>query len=88
MRLSLHGHVHANTLTTRHGIAFVTNAAAGEYPMQWREVAVSPCELQIRTRSLQAPALLEKSRQRDTRPNRNEIKAGDELANAVSVRTC
>ena len=56
--------MHANTLTTRHGIAFVTNAAAGEYPMQWREVAVSPCELQIRTRSLQAPALLEKSRQR------------------------
>ena len=42
VRLCLHGHVHANTLTTRHGIAFVTNAAAGEYPMQWREVAVSP----------------------------------------------
>ena len=36
VRLSLHGHVHANTLTTRHGVAFVTGAAASEYPMQVR----------------------------------------------------
>ena len=88
VRLSFHGHVHANTLTTRHGVAFVSNAAVSEYPMQWREVTVLPCELQIRTRSIQAPVLREKSRLRDTRAGRNEIKVGTQLANAVSVRTC
>ena len=88
MRLSFHGHVHANTLTTRHGVAFVTSAAASEYPMQWREVSVRPCELQIHARSIDAPALREKSRLRDTRVGRNEIKAGTPRANAVSIRTC
>ena len=88
VRLSFHGHVHANTITTRRGVAYVSNAAAGEYPMHWREVAVLPCELQIRTHALEAPALLEKSRLRDTRPGRNEIKAGTQEANAVSIRTC
>lgn len=88
VRLSFHGHVHANTLTSRHGVAFVTNAAASEYPMQWREVTVRPCELQIRTRSIQAPVLFEKSRLRDTRAGRNQIKVGTQLANAVSLRTC
>ena len=88
VRLSFHGHVHANTLTTRHGVAFVTSAAASEYPMQWREVSVRPCELQIHARSIDAPALREKSRLRDTRGGRNEIKAGTPRANAVSIRTC
>ena len=88
VRLSFHGHVHANTLTTRHGVAFVTSAAASEYPMQWREVSVRPCELQIHARSIDAPALREKSRLRDTRAGRNEIKVGTPRANAVSIRTC
>jgi len=86
VRLSFHGHVHANTLTTRHGTVFVTNAAGGEYPMHWREVSVHPCEIRIRTRAIEAPALLEKSRLRDTRPNRNHIKRGEQLANGASVR--
>ena len=88
VRLSFHGHVHANTLTKRGELVFVSNAAAGEYPMQWREVTVRPCELQIRTRAVAAPALLEKSRLRDTRPGRNAIKVGEQLANSVSIRTC
>ena len=80
VRLSLHGHVHANTLTTRHGIAFVTNAAAGEYPMQWREVHVLPCEVRLRAHELGLPQLLDKSRRRETR-GVNEGKAGREVAN-------
>ena len=52
MRLSLHGHVHANTLATQHGIAFASGASAGEFPMQWREVHVLPCEVRLRAHEL------------------------------------
>ena len=51
-------------------------------------MSVRPCELQMRARSIDAPALREKSRLRDTRAGRNEIKAGTPRANAVSIRTC
>eukprot|EP00316_Scyphosphaera_apsteinii_P008306 CAMPEP_0119332304 /NCGR_PEP_ID=MMETSP1333-20130426/82439_1 /TAXON_ID=418940 /ORGANISM="Scyphosphaera apsteinii, Strain RCC1455" /LENGTH=452 /DNA_ID=CAMNT_0007342101 /DNA_START=145 /DNA_END=1503 /DNA_ORIENTATION=- len=88
VRLSLHGHVHANSLTTQHGIAFVSTAAAGEYPMQWREVIVYPCDLKMTTHELDMPALLEKSKQRDNRAGRNAIKMGPAMANSVILRTC
>ena len=41
--LSLHGHVHANTLTWWHGIPFVTLASTTEYPLQWHELRLWPC---------------------------------------------
>ena len=44
VRLSLHGHVHANSIATRGGVVFVTTASAAEYPMHWREVSVYECE--------------------------------------------
>ncbi|KAL1523866.1 hypothetical protein AB1Y20_018785 [Prymnesium parvum] len=86
--LSLHGHVHANSLATRHGIAFISTASAGEYPMHWREIQVRACEIELRTRALNLPALLEKSRGRDNRENRNPAKLGESLANNLLIRTC
>ena len=86
--LSLHGHVHANSMTTRRGVVFVSTAATGEYPMHWREVRVRSCEVELRTRALNLPHLLEKSRGRDTRHNRNPAKLGDALANNLLLRTC
>jgi len=88
VRLSLHGHVHANSLTTQNGIAFVSTAAAGEYPMQWREVSVYRCEVRLITHTLELPELREKSRHRDSRTGRNEIKLGPAIANSISLRTC
>ena len=38
VRLSLHGHVHANTLAWAHGIPFVSLASTTEFPMQWHEL--------------------------------------------------
>jgi hypothetical protein len=80
VRLALHGHVHANTLATQHGIAFASGASAGEFPMQWREVHVLPCEVRLRAHELGLPQLLDKSRRRETR-GVNEGKAGREVAN-------
>ena len=75
VRLSLHAHVHANTLTMRHGIVFVSSASASEYPMQWREVQMLPCEVRLRTRPLHLPLLLDKSARRESRgANVNEAK--------------
>ena len=51
-KLALHGHVHANSLTVRNGIAFVSTASATEYPMQWREVIVRPCDIELLTRRI------------------------------------
>ena len=88
VKLVLHGHVHANSLATRGGIAFVSTAAAGEYPMHWREVKVRRCELELRTRALELPALLEKSLSRESRSGRNQAKLGGTLANTLLLRTC
>jgi len=89
VRLSLHGHVHANSLTTAHGIPFVSTAAAAEFPMQWREVAIFACEIHLSTRSIDPPtAVVEKSRRRDTRAGRNEIKIGPAIANSIIISTC
>jgi hypothetical protein len=88
VRLSLHGHVHGNSLTTQHGIAFVSTAAAGEYPMHWREIIVSECEIELKTHVISAPALREKSRLRDSRAGRNDLKTGEGVANHVRLRIC
>ena len=87
VRVSFHGHVHANTEARRHGITFVSSAAVGEYPMTWREVAIYPCEMVISIRTLGAPLdLLEKSRLRDTRAGRNEIKVGGSTVTKVPLQ--
>ena len=88
MRLSLHAHVHANSLTTQNGVPFISTAAAGEYPMQWREVSVYPCEVRIATHDIEAAALRDRSSQRDTRDGRNDIKLGPRVANTITLRTC
>jgi len=76
VRLSLHGHVHANTLASQGGVVFVTVASAAEFPMEWREVIVLPCELRLRPRALPLPpALVERSRLRETR-GVNDVKRG------------
>jgi len=80
VRLSLHGHVHANTLTVQHGIVFASSASVGEFPMQWREVHVLPCEIRLRARPLGMPALLQKSARRETR-GVNDGKEGRDIAN-------
>ena len=90
VRLSLHAHVHANTLTMRHGIVFASSAAASEYPMQWREVHVLPCEIRLRTRPLHLPLLLDKSARRESRGGQggadvNAAKAGRGVADVDLV---
>jgi hypothetical protein len=67
VRLSLHGHVHANSVTTRGGIPFVTTASADEYPMAWREIIVRKCEIELRMRHLTLPTLRDMSATRETR---------------------
>ena len=62
--------------------AFVSLASAGEWPMQWREARLFGCEAELRTHQLAMPALLERSRLRDTRGGRNAAKLGDALDNA------
>ena len=88
VRLSLHGHVHANSLTTQHGIVFVSTAAAGEFPMQWREVALHECEIRLATHTLRLPSLREKSRARETREGLNDLKLGPSFANSAVIRIC
>ena len=90
LNLSLHAHVHANTLTMRHGIVFASSAAASEYPMQWREVHVLPCEIRLRTRPLHLPLLLDKSARRESRGGQggadvNAAKAGRGVADVDLV---
>ena len=87
VRVALHGHVHANSLTTRAGIAFVTTASADEYPMQWREVVVRACEVELHTRALAPQGLVDQSAARETR-GLNKAKRGSPLANHLVVRTC
>jgi 3',5'-cyclic AMP phosphodiesterase CpdA len=69
VRLVLHAHVHANSLTMRRGVPFVTSASASEYPMTWREVIVRRCgELELRSHQLAvSKETLDASAQRDTR---------------------
>jgi len=90
VKLSLHGHVHANSLTSRAGIAFVSTASANEYPMQWREVVVRVCQIELRMHSLVLPQLMEKSARREAGrgPGRNEAKRGGALDTNVIIRTC
>lgn len=86
VRLVLHGHVHANSLTMRQGVAFVTTSSASEYPMMWREIAVRRCEVEMSSHALALPTLLEKSAQRDTR-GVNDVKKGDARENHLVVQS-
>ena len=70
------------------GITFVGVASADEYPMQWREVTVRPCEVELRAHDIVLPALLAKSAARDSRAGRNEAKRGGALDRRVVLRTC
>ncbi len=88
VHLSLHGHVHANSLTTRGGVAFVSTSSAVEYPMQWREVIVRECEIELRSRQLRLPAVLDESVRRESRKWRNQAKSGDTADNLLTIRTC
>ena len=84
--LCLHGHVHANSLTRHRGVAFVTTAAADEYPMMWREVIVRHCDVELTTRALPLPrTVVEQSALRDTR-GFNDAKRGDTDDNHVVLR--
>ena len=85
VQLSLSGHVHANSLTTRHGVPFVTTSSASEYPMMWREVIVRRCAIELRTHSLDLPDLRDKSAKRDTR-GVNDAKLGGVAENHVVLR--
>ena len=87
VRLVLHGHVHANSVTRVGGVPFVTTSSASEYPMMWREIVLSPCEIELRTHQLPVPKLLEQSALRDTR-GLNEAKRGGALANHVVLPHC
>ena len=65
-------------------------AAASEYPMQWREVHVLPCEIRLRTRPLHLPLLLDKSARRESRGGQggadvNAAKAGRGVADVDLV---
>lgn len=88
VRLSLHGHVHANSIATRGGVVFVTTASAAEYPMHWREVSVYECEVRLTTHAVDAPLQRVRSRDADPRLGRNDIKLGPSLANYVVINTC
>ena len=92
VRLSFHGHVHANSVTVRAGVAFVTTASVDEYPMTWREVLVRRCEVELRTHTLQLAHLIEKSAQREAGrgdpDSRNAAKRGAQADNNVIVRFC
>jgi 3',5'-cyclic AMP phosphodiesterase CpdA len=88
VRLSLHGHVHANSIATQQGIAFVTTASPIEYPMHWREVSVHECEIRLTTHAVDVPRQRKRSRQADRRPGRNGAKMGSADANSVIIRTC
>lgn len=70
------------------GVAFVSTSSVGEYPMHWREVSIYPCKLRLTTHPLGDSALLEKSRRRESRRGRNQIKVGSAFANDVIVHTC
>lgn len=76
VRLSLHGHVHANTLVSWKGIDFLTLASTSEYPMQWFELHLRECDAQLTARHLALPHLRDESEKRDNRPMRNAIKRG------------
>ena len=88
VRLSLHGHVHANSLTHRFGVPFVTTSAADEYPLMWREVIVRPCAVELRTHAIEGlpSGLLDLSAKRDTR-GVNEAKLGGQPENHVVLRS-
>mmetsp|Transcript_10762 Transcript_10762/g.27661 ORF Transcript_10762/g.27661 Transcript_10762/m.27661 type:complete len:263 (-) Transcript_10762:268-1056(-) len=93
VRLSLHGHVHANSLTTHQGIAFASLASASEYPMQWHEIIVRACEVELRAHVLGLPReVLDRSRHRENgrgdAAKRNRAKMGEPIENAFVLRTC
>ena len=87
VRLSLHGHVHANTVTRWRGIPFVTLSSTTEWPMQWHSLQLEPCgAYTLHQHDLKLPAAVrEESRARDTRPSRNRIKLGSAARPAPSV---
>ena len=76
IRLSLHGHVHANSRATWRGVEFMSLASTSEYPMQWFELRLGECSAALLPHSLRLPALLRESANRDSRPGRNDIKRG------------
>ncbi len=91
VKLSLHGHVHANTVAKEAGIYFVTSASASEYPMHWHEVTLGECAVAIKTHALKLNRLRMLSRGRDTRRWRNEIKMGfgrNHKENVLKLNVC
>ncbi|KAL1510862.1 hypothetical protein AB1Y20_005694 [Prymnesium parvum] len=89
LRLALHGHVHANTLTWWRGVPFVTLASTSEFPLEWHELVLADCELRLVRHALDLPALRHKSYAQDTRAGRNAIKQGPaSLAQGLRLDVC
>ena len=86
VRLSLHGHVHANTLVHAYGVAFATLSSTSEYPMQWHELQLDACEARLLQRPLDLAEERRLSSLRDTRPGHNRVKLGFQLGATMGER--
>jgi 3',5'-cyclic AMP phosphodiesterase CpdA len=86
VRLSLHGHVHANTLVHAYGVAFATLSSTSEYPMQWHELQLDACEARLLQRPLDLAEERRLSALRDTRPGHNRVKLGFQLGATMGER--
>ena len=88
VRLSLHGHVHANTLVHAYGVAFATLSSTSEYPMQWHELQLDAdaCEARILSFDLDLAEERRLSALRDTRPGHNRVKLGFQLGATMGER--
>ena len=86
VRLSLHGHVHANTLVHAYGVAFATLSSTSEYPMQWHELQLDACEARLLQRPLDLAEERRLSSIRDTRPGHNRVKLGFQLGATMGER--
>ena len=86
VKLSLHGHVHANTLAHASGVTFATLSSTSEYPMQWHELQLDECEARLLQRPLALPDERRLSENRDTRLGRNRIKLGLASPDATTMR--
>lgn len=91
--LSLHGHVHANTATTMrlaggHELTLMSLASTTEYPLQWHEVTLRPCALELRHRPIDAPELANASLLRENRPGFARVKNQSAADPGLYIRTC
>ena len=85
VRLSLHGHVHANTRALWRGIEFISLASTTEYPMEWFELRLSDCTAHLLPRPVEGvDEWRDESLQRETRPRRNDIKRGGDWLRAAT----